>query len=184
MRNSVAAAIAITLVTCATVSAQRPSDPALLVPQTAPVLNYVAVTDVLVIPSGVPTGAYASVAFDAKGHFYALNRGPKPLMKSGRAARFASSASSPTRTTAASRRTNTTCGMEGSSSRRSPSWSSGALTRWRRTSIMTGASRPARTARRTTSCSGASVMPADPGAGTGNRRWTPAIPVGPSGSAR
>src|SRR5438105_3338375 len=81
MRNSVAAAIGVTLVTCATVSAQRPSDPALLVPQTAPVLNYVAVPDALVLPSGVPTGAYASVAFDAKGHLYALNRGPKPLME-------------------------------------------------------------------------------------------------------
>src|SRR5262245_17338377 len=61
--------------------AQRPSDPALLVPQQAAPLEYVAVADALVLPSDVPKGAYAAVAFDAKGHLYALNRGPKPLME-------------------------------------------------------------------------------------------------------
>src|SRR2546425_1998443 len=81
MRTSVAAAIGFALAACTPVYAQRPSDPALLIPQTAPVLNYVAVPDALVLPSGVPTGPYASVAFDAKGHLYALNRGPKPLME-------------------------------------------------------------------------------------------------------
>jgi DNA-binding beta-propeller fold protein YncE len=81
MRKSVAAAIGVTLAACAPAYAQRPSDPALLVPQTAPVLNYVAVDNGLVVPADVPKGAYAAVAFDAKGHLYALNRGPKPLME-------------------------------------------------------------------------------------------------------
>src|SRR5436305_2103794 len=80
-RKSVAAAIGFTLVACATVLAQRPSDPALLVPQAAPALNYVAVDNGLVVPADVPKGAYAAVAFDVKGHLYALNRGPKPLME-------------------------------------------------------------------------------------------------------
>jgi len=61
--------------------AQRPSDPALLVPQQAPALDYVAVADALVLPADVPKGAYAAVAFDVQGDLYALNRGPKPLME-------------------------------------------------------------------------------------------------------
>ena len=81
MKKSAAVAISFTLVACATALAQRPSDPALLVPQAAPALNYVAVDNGLVVPADVPKGAYAAVAFDAKGHLYALNRGPKPLME-------------------------------------------------------------------------------------------------------
>ena len=81
MKKSFAAAIGFSCVVWATVLAQRPSDPALLVPQAAPALNYVAVDNGLVIPADVPKGAYAAVAFDAKGHLYALNRGPKPLME-------------------------------------------------------------------------------------------------------
>jgi sugar lactone lactonase YvrE len=59
--------------------AQRPSDPALLVPQNAPALDYVAVANPLSLPEGVTIGASASVAFDAKGHLWVLNRGPQPL---------------------------------------------------------------------------------------------------------
>jgi sugar lactone lactonase YvrE len=59
--------------------AQRPSDPALIVPQTAPVLAYVAVPDPLTLPTGVTMGAAASVAFDTNGHLFVLNRGPQPL---------------------------------------------------------------------------------------------------------
>src|SRR5580765_820043 len=81
MRNTVGAIVAITFVFVTPGLAQRPSDPALLVPQQAPALEYAAVADALVLPSDVPKGAYAAVAFDAQGHLYALTRGPKPLME-------------------------------------------------------------------------------------------------------
>lgn len=61
--------------------AQRPSNPALLVPQDAPELNYVAVDDPIALPAGTTMGAPASVAFDSKGHMFILNRGPQPLME-------------------------------------------------------------------------------------------------------
>lgn len=55
------------------VFAQRPSDPALLIPQTAPELDYVSVPEPY---TGVTlNGAAASVAFDAKGHLWVLTRG-------------------------------------------------------------------------------------------------------------
>jgi hypothetical protein len=81
MRQVLAAVIGFTLVIGVPVLAQRPSDPDLLVPQAASALNYVAVDNGLVVPADVPKGAYAAVAFDARGHLYALNRGPKPLME-------------------------------------------------------------------------------------------------------
>ncbi|HVH27526.1 MAG TPA: peptidyl-alpha-hydroxyglycine alpha-amidating lyase family protein [Vicinamibacterales bacterium] len=59
--------------------AQRPSDPALLVPQRAPALDYVAVPDPLPIPAGMTMGAPASVAFDADGHLFVLTRGTHAL---------------------------------------------------------------------------------------------------------
>ena len=59
--------------------AQRPSDPALLVPQTAPALDYVAVANPLPVPAGTNMGAAASVAFDSKGHLFVLSRGAQPL---------------------------------------------------------------------------------------------------------
>jgi len=77
-------AIVLAVIACAIAApalAQRPSDPALLVPQQAPQLEYVAVADALVLPPEVPKGAYAAVAFDAQGHLYALNSGQKPLME-------------------------------------------------------------------------------------------------------
>jgi sugar lactone lactonase YvrE len=61
--------------------AQRPSDPALLIPQTAPELDYVAVPNSLTLPAGVTLGAPASVAFDSRGHMFVLNRGPQPLLE-------------------------------------------------------------------------------------------------------
>ena len=57
------------------VLAQRPSDPALMVPQQAPELDMTAVLDPLPIPAGMTMGAPAAVAFDAKGHLYVLTRG-------------------------------------------------------------------------------------------------------------
>ncbi|MBZ5580254.1 MAG: peptidyl-alpha-hydroxyglycine alpha-amidating lyase family protein [Acidobacteriia bacterium] len=61
--------------------AQRPSNPALLIPQTAPELDYAAVANPVTLPDGVVMGAPASVAFDAKGHLWILSRGPHPLME-------------------------------------------------------------------------------------------------------
>src|SRR4051812_6865077 len=55
--------------------AQRPSDPALLVPQQAPELDMTAILDPLPIPAGKTMGAPAAVAFDARGHLYVLTRG-------------------------------------------------------------------------------------------------------------
>jgi len=59
--------------------AQRPSNPALLVPQEAPLLDYVAVADPLPVPDAAAMGASSDVAFDSKGHLYVLSRGTKPL---------------------------------------------------------------------------------------------------------
>jgi DNA-binding beta-propeller fold protein YncE len=58
------------------VLAQRPSDPALLIPQTAPELDYVSVPDPFTFPAATSlAGAAASVAFDSKGHVWVLTRG-------------------------------------------------------------------------------------------------------------
>jgi DNA-binding beta-propeller fold protein YncE len=59
--------------------AQRPSNPALLVPQEAPLLDYVAVANPLPVPDAAAMGASSDVAFDSKGHLYVLSRGTKPL---------------------------------------------------------------------------------------------------------
>ena len=61
--------------------AQRPSNPALLAPETAPALDFESVSDHLTVPAGTTMGAPASVAFDSKGHLFVLNRGPQPLME-------------------------------------------------------------------------------------------------------
>jgi sugar lactone lactonase YvrE len=58
-----------------TLAAQRPSDPALLIPETAPPLEYVAVANPVTLPAGTTMGATAAVAFDARGHLYVLARG-------------------------------------------------------------------------------------------------------------
>ena len=63
------------------VFAQRPSNPALLVPQTAPELEYAAVADPMPLPEGVTIGPPAATAFDSKGHMFVLNRGPKALVE-------------------------------------------------------------------------------------------------------
>ena len=66
-----AVALAI-LFTCTVALSQRPSDPALLVPQTAPELEYVAVANPVTVPAGITMGAAADAAFDSKGHLYVL----------------------------------------------------------------------------------------------------------------
>jgi sugar lactone lactonase YvrE len=61
--------------------AQRPSDPALLIPQVAPELDYVAVPTAVTLPAGVTMGATAAVAFDARGHLYVLTRGAQAFFE-------------------------------------------------------------------------------------------------------
>jgi streptogramin lyase len=70
---------AILLSCAASIFAQRPSNPALLVPQEAPLLDYVAVPNPLPVPDAAAMGASSDVAFDSKGHLYVLSRGAKPL---------------------------------------------------------------------------------------------------------
>jgi DNA-binding beta-propeller fold protein YncE len=69
------------LLACTPALAQRPSDAALLIPQNAPELDYVAVADPLTLPAGTTMGAAASVAFDSRSHLWVLNRGPQPLVE-------------------------------------------------------------------------------------------------------
>jgi DNA-binding beta-propeller fold protein YncE len=73
--------LAVVLLTSGAVAAQRPSDPSLLVPQSAPELDYVAVPDFLKLPAGTTMGPPASVAFDSTGHMWVLTRGPQPLFE-------------------------------------------------------------------------------------------------------
>jgi sugar lactone lactonase YvrE len=61
--------------------AQRPSDPALLVPETAPELDYVVAPTAVTLPAGMTMGAAASVAFDANGHLFVLTRGDKTFFE-------------------------------------------------------------------------------------------------------
>ena len=73
MKN--AATLLTVLLLSIAVSAQRPSDPALLVPQDAPAMDYAAVPSAVTLPEGVTMGAAAAVAFDARGHLWVLTRG-------------------------------------------------------------------------------------------------------------
>jgi sugar lactone lactonase YvrE len=61
--------------------AQRPSDPALLIPEVAPDLGYVVAPSAVTLPAGTTMGPTASVAFDAKGHLYVLTRGPQAFFE-------------------------------------------------------------------------------------------------------
>jgi len=61
--------------------AQRPSDPALLVPETAPELDYVFVPESVTLPAGAKMGPAAAVAFDARGHIYVLTRGAQAFFE-------------------------------------------------------------------------------------------------------
>jgi sugar lactone lactonase YvrE len=65
----------------ASVLAQRPSDPALLVPQQAPALDFVSVPSPFKLPPGVMMGAPASVTFDRQGHMLVLTRGAQAFFE-------------------------------------------------------------------------------------------------------
>ena len=74
------AACVLAIVLAATTAfAQRPSNPALLVPQQAPALEYVVAPEPLMLPAG--SGAPASLAFDSRGHVILLSRGPKAFLE-------------------------------------------------------------------------------------------------------
>ena len=69
------------LLLASTAVAQRPSDPALLVPETAPALDYAVAPAAVTLPEGVTMGATASVAFDPNGHLWVLTRGDKTFFE-------------------------------------------------------------------------------------------------------
>ena len=79
MRRAAVGVVAILLST--SVLAQRPSDPALLVPEEAPELDYVVAPVPVKLPDGMTMGAAASVAFDAKGQLFVLTRGDKTFFE-------------------------------------------------------------------------------------------------------
>jgi sugar lactone lactonase YvrE len=79
MKTAVAGLIAVLL--SPAVSAQRPSDPALLVPERAPELDYALAPSAFSLPDGMMMGAPASVAFDAAGHLFVLTRGDKTFFE-------------------------------------------------------------------------------------------------------
>lgn len=78
------AAVAVVVALLGTsVLAQRPSDPALLVPETAPELDYVVAPTPVTLPAGKDMGATASVAFDKDGHLWVLSRGAQAFFEFG-----------------------------------------------------------------------------------------------------
>ena len=79
MKTAVAGLIAILF--AASALAQRPTDPALIVPESAPELGYVAAPKAVTLPDGITMGAPASVAFDASGHLFVLTRGDKTFFE-------------------------------------------------------------------------------------------------------
>lgn len=86
MNRSVLVFAMAAVATCAL--AQRPSDPALVIPEQAPLLDYLPVSNPLTIPEGVTMGASSDVAFDSKGHLWVLNRGEHPLMEFDESGKF------------------------------------------------------------------------------------------------
>jgi DNA-binding beta-propeller fold protein YncE len=75
------ALVLLALAVADTAPAQPPRDPALLIPEEAPLLDYVPVPDPLRLPAGVEMGASTDVAFDSSGHLYVLTRGMAPVME-------------------------------------------------------------------------------------------------------
>jgi DNA-binding beta-propeller fold protein YncE len=62
-------------------SPQRPTNPALLIPQNAPNLDLKSVPDPLTLPAGTTIGATGNVAFDSRGHLIVLTRGEHAFME-------------------------------------------------------------------------------------------------------
>jgi len=61
--------------------AQRPTDPALIVPQSAPALAFVLALQAVTLPAGIEMGAPATVAFDKNGHLFVLTRGERTFFE-------------------------------------------------------------------------------------------------------
>jgi len=62
------------LLACTTAFSQRPSDPALLIMQEGPALNYESVPNGLTFPAGVVMGLPGDLEFDSKGHLWVVSR--------------------------------------------------------------------------------------------------------------
>ena len=90
-----ATAIATLVLLASPLAAQRPSDPALLIPETAPVLEYVPVANPITLPEGTKMGATAAVAFDARGHLFVLARGGASFFEFDPAGKFVRSFGDP-----------------------------------------------------------------------------------------
>jgi sugar lactone lactonase YvrE len=80
-KRGTALGVAVAILLAGMAAAQPPRDPTLLIPQQAPLLDYVPVADPLKIPDGIEMGASTDVAFDSHGHLYVLTRGPQPIME-------------------------------------------------------------------------------------------------------
>jgi len=72
----------------APVLAQRPSDPALLIPESAPELDYRVAPTAVTLPAGMTMGAAAAVAFGPDGHLFVLTRGEKTFFEFDRDGTF------------------------------------------------------------------------------------------------
>jgi peptidylamidoglycolate lyase len=66
--------IFVILLACTSGFSQRPSDPALLVMQEGPALNYEAVPHGLTLPEGTTLGMPGDLEFDSKGHLWVMAR--------------------------------------------------------------------------------------------------------------
>ena len=77
---------ALAFLVCVPLLAQRPSNPALLVAQNAPELDYEAVPGPLALPAG--SGAPSATAFDSKGHMFVLTRGSTAFLEFDADGRF------------------------------------------------------------------------------------------------
>ena len=73
--KKIVVALAVSLCAATAALGQRPSDPALLIPETAPALEYVPVPNAVTLPDGMKMGATAAVQFDSRGHLLVLARG-------------------------------------------------------------------------------------------------------------
>jgi DNA-binding beta-propeller fold protein YncE len=80
-RHRVCAVVGGFVASIGVLAAQRPTDPALLAPQVAPALDYVAVPNPVTPPPGVTMGASASVAFTPSGHILVLTRGAEAFFE-------------------------------------------------------------------------------------------------------
>jgi len=81
MIRPAALVIAVAFLCASPLLAQRPSDPALLVPQQAPELDMKPVADAFSVPAGVTMGAPASVTFLPNRHLLVLSRGQQAFFE-------------------------------------------------------------------------------------------------------